>query len=310
MKKKDIDIVCVGEALIDLIGEEMADGLATTKTFHKYVGGSPTNVAINMSHLGLKVALIATLGHDAFGDFIKKKLVSSKINTNFISYKHDEATSLIAVSRSQSTPQFIPYRQADKFIELNQIPTNLLANTTIFHTTCFALSKKPAQTTILTKAKEAYEAGCQLSIDLNYAQKIWEKNKVLKILKGYCKYEPLVKISEDDAIRIFGQETTSQHVFNYFHKLGAKIVCYTKGKNGAIVSELNGEVCFIGAPKVRNIKDTTGAGDAFWSGFLTGYLHKFPINLCLRAGNNLVAKKIQHVGGLPKRISLNEVLDF
>jgi len=54
MKKKDIDIVCVGEALIDLIGEEMADGLATTKTFHKYVGGSPTNVAINMSHLDLR----------------------------------------------------------------------------------------------------------------------------------------------------------------------------------------------------------------------------------------------------------------
>jgi len=310
MNKKSIDIICVGEALIDLIGDELSGGLVSTKKFHKYVGGSPTNVAINMSQLGLNVALIATLGQDSFGEFIKQKLVKSSVSTQYISYSKEKATSLIAISKSKTTPEFIPYRQADRFIELNQIPDNLLANTSIFHTTCFALSQNPAQTTILTKAKEAYEAGCQLSIDLNYAPKIWGKNKVLKVLKVYCKYKSLVKISEDDAIRIFGQETTSQHIFNYFHNLGAKIVCYTKGKNGAIVSELNGEVCFIDAPKIKKIKDATGAGDAFWSGFLAAYLHKFPINLCLKAGNNLVAKKIQHVGGLPKSVSLKDVLDI
>lgn len=53
-----------------------------------------------------------------------------------------------------------------------------------------------AQTSILQKAEEAFDKGCQLrlSIDLNYAQKIWGDTVVLPVLKAYCQYQPLVKI--------------------------------------------------------------------------------------------------------------------
>ena len=60
---------------------------------------------------------------------------------------------------------------------------------TIFHTTCFALSKDPAQTTIIKKAEEAFNLGCQLSIDLNYSSKLWKsKEHALKLIKTYCKF--------------------------------------------------------------------------------------------------------------------------
>ncbi len=308
MSKKNNDIICVGEALIDFIGDVVAINLAQTKSFSKYVGGSPTNVAKNMAQLGFKTALVASIGDDGLGDFVMNNIASYDLNTKYLERKKDKSTSIILVSRTIGTPEFIPFRQADKFIELNQIPTSLLLKSKIFHTTCFALSENPAQTTILQKAKEAFNSGCKLSIDLNYAQKIWKDTQVLPVLKAYCQYQPLVKLSDDDAFRIFNKILSNQQIFDYYHKLGADIICLTKGKEGAFMSQKGQEIIFQAAPTDVDIVDVTGAGDAFWSGFLAGYLREYSLTDCLKVANNLVSKKIQHIGGLPKTLKIEDVL--
>jgi len=308
MKRKKIDIICVGEVLIDMIGDKPTQNLAQAKSFSKYIGGSPTNVAKNLAQLGYKSILIASIGDDNYGRFIQKELAVSQLNSKFISVKKHRATSLIKVSRTLGTPEFLAYRQADMCIEPNQIPAALLEDSKIFHTTCFALSKNPAQTTILQKAEEAFNKGCQLSIDLNYAQKIWGNTAVLPVLKAYCQYQPFVKLSDDDAFRIFGKNLSNQEVFDFFIGLGAKLICLTKGKEGAYVYQKDEETIFQAAPKIDKAVDVTGAGDAFWSGFLAGYLKGLSVKKCLRVGNNLVAKKIQHIGGLPKLLNVKDIL--
>jgi len=309
MTKNKIDIICVGEVLIDMIGDNVAENLAQTKSFSKFVGGSPTNVAINMAQLGFKITLVASLGKDGLGNFIKDKLKKTNLNLQYVVTKNELATSVILVSHTSGTPEFIPYRQADYFIDMQQIPKVLLQNSRVFHTTCFALSKNPAKATILQKAKEAFNYGCQLSIDLNYAQKIWGNAKVLPVLKTYCKYKPFVKLSDDDAFRIFGKSLPNQKIFDYFINLGAKLVCLTKGKQGAYVLVKGQNVVFQKAPKTNKIADATGAGDAFWSGFLAGYLKGLSVRDCLKTANKLVAKKIQCVGGLPSDISLEQIIN-
>ena len=59
---RNVDIVCVGEALIDFIGEQLGHPIKDTKDYHRYLGGSPTNVAMNMCRLGLQVEIVATAG--------------------------------------------------------------------------------------------------------------------------------------------------------------------------------------------------------------------------------------------------------
>jgi len=309
MKTKKNDIVCVGEVLIDMIGDKVAENLAQTKSFSKYVGGSPTNVAKNMAQLGFKTVLIASIGDDDLGNFIQKELITTKLNLEYLNIKKHQSTSLIRVSRSLGTPEFIPYRQADMCIETNQIPDTLLENSKIFHTTCFALSKNPAQTTILQKAKKAFNKGCQLSIDLNYAQKIWGNTDVLPVLKSYCQYQPFVKLSDDDAFRIFNKYLSNQEIFDYFIELGAKLVCLTKGKEGAFIAVKDRKIVFQAAPNVDKVTDATGAGDAFWSGFLAGFLKGFSIKERLKMANKLVAIKIQHVGGLPPDTGLKQIMN-
>jgi fructokinase len=66
----------------------------------------------------------------------------------------------------------------------------------------FCIKQNPAQKTILIKAQEAYDKGCKLSIDLNML-KLWKsQKKAFKVIKTYCQFNPLIKISEDDMLRL------------------------------------------------------------------------------------------------------------
>tara|TARA_R110002050_G_scaffold40258_1_gene98542 strand:+ start:7218 stop:8156 length:939 start_codon:yes stop_codon:yes gene_type:complete len=302
---KNIDILCVGEVLIDFIGHQKDVLINNTRDYHRYLGGSPTNVAMNSARLGLRSQMVATVGDDGFGEYIFERLNEVGVITKSISKIKKKPTSVIFVSRSQETPEFIPYREADYRIDESQIPTELLTKTNIYHTTCFALSKDPAQTTILKKAEEAYKLGCQLSIDINYADELWaNKEEALRVIKAYCKFNPLIKISEDDMLRFFERTLPHNDIFKFFHNEGVDTICLTLGSKGVKLSQKNKELIQLPAIKVENVMDATGAGDAFWSGFLFAYIKEKPVEECLKVALQLAALKLQNVGRLPDNIDI------
>lgn len=305
MNNKNIDILCVGEILIDFIGHQTDVLINNTRDYHRYLGGSPTNVAMNSARLGLNAMMIATVGNDGFGEYIFERLSDVGVATKHIKKIENKPTSVIFVSKSQGTPDFIPFREADFEITENQISTEILLQTNIFHTTCFALSKKPAQSTILKKAEEANNLGCKLSIDINYANKLWNsREEALKVIETYCSFNPLIKISEDDMLRLFEKELPHQEIFEFFHNLGVDIICLTLGVNGVKLSQSGKNVIELPAIKVEKVLDTTGAGDAFWSGFLFACIKEKPIQECLQVALKLAALKLQNVGRLPDNINI------
>ena len=302
---KHIDILCIGEVLIDFIGHQKDVQINNTRDYHRYLGGSPTNVAMNSARLGLRSRMVASVGNDGFGEYIFERLNEVGVNTESISRLDKKPTSVIFVSRTQNTPEFIPYREADYFISEEQVSKELLLQTNIFHTTCFALSKNPAQSTILKKAEEAFNLGCQLSIDINYADEIWRnKEEALNVIKAYCKFSPLIKISEDDMLRLFGRTLPHHEIFEFFHSEGVTTICLTLGSKGVKLSQKGKEIIQLPAIKVENVMDATGAGDAFWSGFLFAYIKEKPIKECLEVALQLAALKLQNVGRLPDNIDI------
>lgn len=302
---REIDILCVGEVLIDFIGHQTEVIINQTRDYHRYLGGSPTNVAMNLARLGLKSMMVATIGDDGFGEYVFDRLKGVGVHTDAIRKISHKPTSVIFVSRSKKTPDFIAYREADSDISENQISKDVLNQAKIFHTTCFALSKNPAQNVILKKAEEAFNLECKLSIDINYADELWEdKKQAIKIIKAYCKFNPLVKISEDDMLRFFGKELAHQEIFEFFHSQGVDVVCLTLGVNGVKLSQCGKNVITLPAIKIENVMDATGAGDAFWSGFLFAYIKEKPIEECLKVALQLAALKLQNVGRLPDNIDI------
>lgn len=306
---KSIDIICIGEILIDFIGHEVNTSINRTKNYHRFLGGSPTNVAVNASRLGLNVVLVASCGQDGLGDYIIRKLKSNNLDINAIKKSEFLPTSVIFVSKSTETPDFIPYRQADCEIIGDQLPDEIIKQAKIFHTTCFALSKNPARTTILNKAKKAKQLGLKLSIDINFSEKIWSNREEAKeVLKEYLANDPLVKLSEDDCYRLFTEHKSEDFIFDYFHSLGATTICLTKGKNGVVISDFNKGLFFQNAIEIDKIQDTTGAGDAFWTGFLFAQIQKYSLEESLTIAQKLAAIKLQNVGRLPDNITLSEIL--
>jgi fructokinase len=294
------DLICIGETLIDFIGTQVEMPLNETKDYHRYLGGSPTNVAMNMARLGMNVAMISSIGDDGFGDYMLNRLEEAGIDTRYVYRAEQIPSTVIFINNTAGTPEFIAYRGADKEIYPTQIPESLLNSSKIYHTTCFALSLEPARETILSTAERAAQKGVQLSIDVNYSEKIWpDRAQAMEAIARYCKHGPLVKISQDDVDRLLGPGLSHTEVFNYLHGLGAKTICFTLGKDGAKLSVLGAEVIQLSALKVEKIMDATGAGDAFWSGFLYGHIKGQTPEKCLSSALKMAAIKLQNVGRIP-----------
>lgn len=306
---KSIDIICIGEVLIDFIGHEVNTSINRTKDYHRFLGGSPTNVAVNAARLGLNSVLVATCGQDGLGDYIVRKLKGNKINVNHINKLESVPTSVIFVSKSTETPDFIPYREADCQILEIQLPDETIADAKIYHTTCFALSKNPARNTILNRAKKAAELGLKLSIDINFSERIWPNREEAKqVIADYLSNDPLVKLSEDDCYRLFAEVKSEDYIFEYFHNLGASTICLTKGKKGVVLSDKKEGLFFQDALPINEVKDATGAGDAFWTGFLYAQLQNRSLNESISIAQKLASIKLQNVGRLPDDINLEEYI--
>ncbi|WP_158980902.1 MULTISPECIES: carbohydrate kinase family protein [unclassified Flavobacterium] len=309
--KKSIDIICIGEVVIDFIGHQIDTSINRTKDFHRFLGGSPTNVAVNATRLGLKSALVATCGQDGLGEYIVRKLKANNVITSYVKKIDDKPTSVIFVSKSTGTPDFIPFREADSQIYPDQITDDLLEKAKIFHTTCFALSKEPARTTILESAKRAKQLGLKTSIDINFSERIWKDREEAKsVLKEYLATDPLVKLSEDDCYRLFSEAKTEDFIFEYFHDLGASTICLTKGKEGVVLSDKEFGLFHQESIPVLEIKDATGAGDAFWTGFLYAQLLNKNFNDTITIAQKLAVLKLQNVGRLPTNIDIGSFIEL
>ncbi len=304
----EYDIIAAGEYLIDMISEEFTENLATAEKYRRLPGGSPANMSMNMARLGNDVALVACVGLDATGSFLIDYLSDYSVDHRGI-FRSPEPTTIVLVTRSQEVSDFEVYRSADTQIKDNAFQLINPANARLFHTTCFGLSKEPARSSILAAAAKAHAALRQLSIDLNYASKVWpDLEDAQRVVKAYVSKNALVKISLVDWERLYPKqvEPSVDQVLDHFLELGAREVCLTLGGDGCWVAT-NQERHFIPSREVE-VKDTTGAGDAFWSGYLTAWLENKTLVEKAKAGRKMAELKLGHFGPLPKTVNRDEVL--
>jgi sugar/nucleoside kinase (ribokinase family) len=321
MYKNKIDILCVGELLIDMISYDFAETMDEAELFKRIPGGSPANLGMNMKRLGNNVRLAATVGKDDMGHYLVEYIKKLGLSTASLR-QVNLPTTLILVTRSREVSNFEAYRGADCHISLGQLSEKLLKDVSIFHTTCFALSKKPAQGNILRGAKRAVAAGCRLSIDVNYAKKIWENQaEAQRIVAEYCSHGAFVKCSEVDWERLYGSKLTdSKQAAQHFLNIGASEVCVTLGGDGCYVaskigsntdgtSRENREGGHFLPTRPVEVKDTTGAGDAFWSGYLTARLEGHSTLHSAMAGRRMAEMKLGHFGPLPTVVEREKIYE-
>lgn len=301
-------LLSVGELLADFIGHHVSSSLFDAPDFRRYQGGSPANMAANMARLGCSTALAACVGNDNIGRYLVQQVAEAGVDTQHIVTDPLAPTSIVIVSRTSGTPDFIAYRTADCQIKADQLPDSLLSQATIFHTTCFALSRQPAQSAIVDAARRAQALGCQVSIDANYAPSIWpDRNYARRIISDYCSAGAFVKISEDDAARIYGAPQPIETILTDFHAMGASLICLTLGAEGSLVSYEQGKKQVRIPGQKLDVIDATGAGDAYWAGFLTAYIDGHAPEQCARSGAALARMKLTRLGPLPAKVDRQSI---
>ncbi|TYC02996.1 MAG: sugar kinase [Kosmotoga sp.] len=285
-------IIIAGELLIDMITHEYCDFLANANTFDKFYGGSPGNLTSHLKDLGLNPVIISRVGNDPFGKSYIKRLEKRRIRTDYIQLDFDHHTSFVLICKTKGSPEFLPLREADYYLELPDDFDQLIEGAEFFHTTTWPLSRKPARTTLTKMIEIASNNNIKISLEPNFREILWEKNHDgRKFLRNLMRYFYLVKPSMDDAFHIFGDGTPKEQI-KRFHENGVENVILTLGKEGSIVSD--GHRTKKIASVAKNVIDTTGAGDAFWAGTYYGLNNGESIFESAKIGNAVSAYRIEH----------------
>ena len=117
----------------------------------------------------------------------------------------------------------------------------------------------------------------------------------------------VIKPSVDDAERLFGYGTTDEYI-KKFIDLGAKLVIMTLGEDGLIASD--GKETFKLDSIANEVVDTTGAGDAFWSGFYAAIIKGYDVKEAIKLGNASSAYKLKYTGAVVDFPSLEDLKEI
>jgi len=305
--KAPIDLLAVGETLVDFISVEQTDWLRNATTFRRYLGGSPANIAVNVAKLNATSAVVSKTGIGAFAQFVKSELQRHGVSIDYLVMDHRNRTTVAFVSSTSGKPDFEIARSGDYRLRPEEIPDEAVERARVVHASAFALSREPCRLAVGKALRLAHEMGKVVSLDPNYSARVWPHHKeARRVLGEMYRYVSLTKPSADDARRIFGPEYTPEQYIEMFHEMGPRTVILTMGGEGVLISEDGHLIGHVPARPVE-VMDATGAGDAFWAGFLVALLDGDPLERCVFFARELVELKLVRKGPLPIDIDRAEL---
>lgn len=258
------DIVCLGEALCDLVSNQPGMGLVNSTTFEKAAGGAPTNVAAGVAILGAESGLIAKVGKDHFGEFIRQTLFDAGVDLTGFVMSPDYETQLAFVAvNAEGVPDFSFHvkRSADQMLDEAELDEGWIGEGSTFHFGSITLINEPARGTTLRAVEIARDNGLLVSYDPNLRPPLWpsmdEAHHWMCEGVGLCDF---IKVSEYELTFITGIED-QQAAIEKLWSMGPELVAVTLGPGGCLY--YNGKVMGHADGFSVPVEETTGCGDAF-----------------------------------------------
>lgn len=263
-----MDIVCLGEVLIDMFPAELGRSLAEVSAFRPKPGGAPANVAVAAVRLGAKSAFVGKVGDDAFGHHLASVLHQEGVNVQGMRYDPEARTGLAFIAMpDENNYDILFYRNpgADMRLRADELDRTLLQQTRAFHFGSLSLVQEPSRGATLEAARLAREAGALISFDVNYRPDLWSREQARERVMDIIPLVDLLKVNEIEAELLTGSAdpaTASQALL----ALGPSLCVVTLGPEGSYFHLAAGGEAV--APFRVNTVDATGCGDAFIAGLL------------------------------------------
>lgn len=305
MTNRAYDILCMGRSCIDLYSNDVGAPFAEIKSFAAYVGGCPTNISVGTRRLGLRSATLTAVGCDPVGDFVLNFLNGEGVVTEFTPRKPGKRTS--AVILGIEPPDKFPlvyYRDncADIELTIDDVLAAPIADSRALLISGTGLSKEPSRSATLFAAEQARSCGTKVFLDLDFRPDQWPDARaygvtirsalrLVDIVLGTADETKAAAIKEKSSVSVEHSQVSgarvegdAQQAINAVLDAGPEAFVMKAGAEKTTVYLRNGEI-IEAAPFPVEIYNTLGAGDAFASGFIYGYLKGWDWRKAARMGN-------------------------
>lgn len=279
-----IDVVAMGELLIDFVSVATGASIKDSPGFTKAPGGAPANVAVGVRRLGHTSGFIGKVGNDDFGLFLGETLAREGVDTRGVKYEDRARTMLAFVSlRPDGEREFMFYRHpsADMLLEPSEIDAGLLGEARVFHHGSISLITEPSRSATLAAVEAARAAGALVSYDPNLRLRLWPtSDEARTTILAAANSADIIKVSEEELAFLTGTDGMAEGVRKLRNLVRPECaIVVTRGRWGCALDLAEGEGCsgglWLEVPgfDVRAV-DTTGAGDAFVAGLLVGLIEE------------------------------------
>jgi len=270
------------------------------------LGGCAANVAMGLSRLGIETACVSNVGNDEIGEWVMNELKKNKIKTDFINKEIGKKSDLSAIVVDKKSADRVIFTNKNSSGKLN------LACEKFRDAKWFFIGDVHGDwKTQVKKIIKIAQEGEKL-IAMN-PREVYIRENLQEVVSaiGHCE---LLFVNKDEALEIVSQRgnfsakdlNNKNFLLKELKKLGTKIVVITDGVRGASASD-GKKIFFVPGKKVKAV-DSTGAGDAFASGFLGAYLRKKTLKDCLNWGIANSSSEVQFYGSIEGLLNEKEIL--
>lgn len=326
---KVLDLITIGRSSVDLYGAQIGGRLEDMRSFDKYIGGSPTNIACGTSRLGLKSAVITGVGDEHMGRFITEQLKAEGVNTDGVKVDPDRLTALVLLGiRDSEQFPLIFYREncADMGLTVDDIDPDFIRSANAVVATGTHLSNPAVEAATLKALEIARGDGMQTALDIDYRPNLWgvaghgdgesryvESAAVTEKLQRSLHFFDLI-VGTEEEFHIAGGTTDTIAALRAVRAVSQATLVCKRGADGAVAfagdvpDTLDEGEAGPGFPiEVFNV---LGAGDGFMSGLLKGWLDGENWPTALKYANACGAFAVSRHGCTPAYPSLQEMEFF
>jgi len=264
-----MDIVCLGELLVDMFPAELGRRIVEVSAFRPKPGGAPANAAVAAARLGARSAFIGKVGDEAFGHHLADILKQEGVEVRGMRFDEEARTGVAFIAMpDENTAEFVFYRNpgADMRLRPDELDRELLQETLAFHFGSLSLIQEPSRSATLEAAKIAREAGALISFDANYRPTLWRSpEEARERILATLPFADLLKVNDVELALLTGSRDLDAASRSLLEQ-GLDLCVVTLGPDGSFFQVAEGGE-YVPPFKVRTV-DATGCGDAFVAGLL------------------------------------------
>ena len=269
--RRPAKVICLGEILFDCIAEELGKSVSEVTSWTSYPGGAPANVACALTKLGTPSAFIGCVGKDSEGQELVRLLQSIGVDVSGVQYSDKAPTRQVYVTRTdqgdrifsgfgdKSADEF-----ADAYLQADLLPTKLFVEADYLVLGTLELAYPQTRAAVFRALDLAVEHHLKIVLDVNWRPMFWlDETEAPPLIEQLWEYVDFLKLAQEEAQWLFNTVDAG----GIFYRLDSV--------EGVLISNGDAQVSYCLCdrqgtvdPLKVDVKETTGAGDAFVAGFV------------------------------------------